>query len=203
MLLNADPELLTLLSHWGYPSMLLIMILEGPIATLTAAFLASLGYFNVVLVFCISVIGDIIGDIILYTIGYHGGRRILLKAEKLLKVKSSLVGKMEKQFEKRGPKIIFYVKSTTGLIYITFLLAGVTRMNFKKFLYYTTLGGLVWSFVLVVLGYFFGYAAVKISSYIKYAGIGIFVLAALTLIVINLIKKYRTKDIIDSSNGNH
>lgn len=181
---------------WGYPAMLLLMILEGPITTIIAAFLSSLGYFNVYVVFILSVLGDIIGDIILYSIGYFGGRRALLKAEKLLNVKQSFVERLEQKFKRHGAKIIFSVKAGTGLCWITFILAGSVKMHFKKFLLYTFWGGIIWSSLLVVIGYFFGYAAEKIEQYIKYAGLVVFVVAVAVVITINIYKKLRTESFI-------
>ena len=87
-------EFMRLLPYWGYPTMLLLMTLEGPIVTIIAAFLASMGYFNVFAVFGLSVLGDVLGDIVLYFIGYFGGYRILSKAEKFLKIKESVVEKL-------------------------------------------------------------------------------------------------------------
>lgn len=192
-----NQELLHTITTYGYPVMFLLMIIEGPIATISAAFLASLGLFNPVVVYALSVLGDIVGDVILYWLGYHGGGKFLKKAEKFLKIKESLVKKLEHLFQTKGARIIFSVKSTTGLVYITFILAGATKMNFKKFLYYSFLGGLVWSALLVTLGYFFGQAAEQLSTYIKYAGIGIFVLAVASVFIINYMKKGKSQEIIE------
>lgn len=185
-----------LLPYWGYPAMLLLMTLEGPIVTVIAAFLASLGYFNIFIVFVLSVSGDVIGDIILYFIGYFGGHGILTKAEKFLKIKESVVEKLRERFRTSGAKIIFYVKATTGLCYITFILAGTARMRLSKFVKYSVLGGLVWSSFLVIIGYFFGYAAEKINLYIKYTGVIIFFGAVLFFIGLTLYKKGQAKEIL-------
>jgi len=172
------------------------MIVEGPIVTIVAAFLASLGYFNVFIVFLLSVAGDVIGDIVLYHIGYFGGARILAKAEKFLKVSPATVEKLKQKFHENSGKIIFYVKSTAGLSYITFITAGTLRMRFSKFVKFSILGGLVWSSFLVIIGYFFGYAADKIGDYIKYAGYIIFTAAVVFFIGLSLYKKRQTKEIL-------
>ncbi len=191
-----DPNVLNLIKTLGYPMMLLLMIIEGPIVAILGAFLASLGFFNVFAVFILSIIGDIIGDLILYAIGYHGGSRILKKAEKVLKVKPAIVEKIEKLFEKHGRKTIFAVKSTTGLCWITFIAAGAVKMDLKKFLFGSISGGLVWSSFLVIIGYFFGYAFLKINDYIRFAGIIIFVLAAGVYLSLTLYKKYKSEEML-------
>jgi len=190
-------ELIQALSLWGYPAMLLLMILEGPIATIIAAFLASLGYFNVFIVFGLSVTGDVIGDIILYYIGFFGGSRILPKVEKFLKIRDATVKKLKDKFHQNSERLIFYVKSTTGLAYIAFITAGTLRMDIWKFVKNSILGGLVWSSLLVILGYFFGYAAEQISQYIKYAGAIILAAAVMFFIGLSLYKKKQTKEILE------
>ena len=189
-------DFIHLLPYWGYPLMFVLMFFEGPFATMIAAFLASQGYFNVGIVFILSVAGDVLGDIGLYHIGYFGGPHIIEKAQKFLKVKDETVEKLKDKFHQNSGRLIFYVKSTTGLSYITFTLAGALRMKLLKFIKYSILGGLVWSSLLVFLGYFFGYAAAQISQYIKYAGIAIFVAAILTLVMISLIKKRESAEIL-------
>ena len=68
---------LHLLPYWGYPLMFVLMFFEGPFATMIAAFLESLGLFNIGLVFVLSVSADVLGDIGLYHIGYYGGPKIM------------------------------------------------------------------------------------------------------------------------------
>jgi len=196
MFQHPPQELIHILSFWGYPAMLFLMIVEGPIVTIIVAFLASLGYFNVFIVFLLSVAGDVIGDIILYYIGYFGGARILAKAEKFLKVSPATVEKLKQKFHEKSGKIIFYVKSTTGLSYITFITAGTLKMRLLKFVKYSILGGLVWSSFLVVVGYFFGYAAEQISQYLKYAGYLIFAAAVIFFVGLVFYKKRQAKEIL-------
>jgi membrane protein DedA with SNARE-associated domain len=190
-------ELIRNLSLWGYPIMLFLMIVEGPIVTIVAAFLASMGYFNIFAVFGLSIAGDVIGDIILYYIGYFGGEKILPKVEKFLKISKSTVEKLKQKFHKNSGRIIFYVKSTTGLSYITFITAGTLKMRISKFIYFSILGGLIWSSFLVIMGYFFGYAADKISEYIRYAGAVIVAIAGIFFIILIWYKKKQAKNIFE------
>lgn len=186
-------ELLQSIEVWGYPLMLILMIIEGPIVTMTASFLASLGLFNWFFVFVLSILGDMLGDILLYAIGYFGGHPIAQKVIKFLKVKASTVNNIENKFLKNGAQIIFYVKTTTGLSWATFILAGTIKMPFKKFLLFSFLGGIIWSGMLVGLGYFFGYAAETIDKYIKFAGWAIFLVALFVILYIVTFRKKRAK----------
>jgi len=182
-------QLLEAITVWGYPLMLLLMILEGPIVTLGAAFMASMGFFNVFIVYGLSVLGDMIGDIILYSIGYLSKKGILPKNKKVLRSDSKVIRAIEKSFEKKGSQIIFFTKATTGLCYVTFILAGMAKLDFKKFLLYSFLGGLVWSGFTVIMGFYFGEVAEQINRYIKFGGWIIFGLALLILSLFIIYKK--------------
>lgn len=196
MLNLTDPDILNQIKFIGYPLMLLIMIVEGPVATLLAAFAASLGFFNVYVVLILSMLGDIIGDMILYCLGYFGGAKTLEKAEKILKIKPELILKIEKLFNNHGKKTIFAVKSTTGLCWITFIAAGSVRMTFREFILGSFFGGIVWSGFLVTMGYFFGYAFEQINDYIKYAGLIIFAAVAIFYTALTIYKKRRSELIL-------
>jgi membrane protein DedA with SNARE-associated domain len=194
----SDPQVLHYIKTFGYPSLFLIMIIEGPVITVIGAFLASLGFFNIWLIFLLSLLGDIIGDVILYTLGYFGGSSILPRAERFLKINVTTMDKLRRLFTLHGKKTIFYVKSTTGLCWITFILAGTLKMNFKTFLRACLWGGIVWSGFLVISGFFFGYAFEKINDYLKYAGIIISFLAISFIFLMTLYKKGRSRKILEN-----
>jgi membrane protein DedA with SNARE-associated domain len=185
-------EIIRLIHLWGYPLMFFLMIVEGPFATMIAAFLASQGFFNIGVVFLLSVAGDVV----LYYIGWVGGLKIIEKAQKFLKIKDQVIDKLKNRFHQNSERLVFLVKSTTGLSYITFITAGALRMKFSLFIKNSILGGLVWSAMLVILGYFFGYAAEQISQYIKYAGFAVFGMAIIAVFVIAVIKSRESSEIL-------
>ena len=195
----SDPQVLQYIKTFGYPSLFLIMVIEGPIITIIGAFLASLGFFNIWLIFLLSLLGDIVGDIILYALGYFGGSKILSHAEKLLKINFTTLDKLRHLFVRHGQKTVFYVKSTTGLCWITFILAGTLKMDFQAFLRASFLGGIVWSGFLGFSGFFFGYAFEKINDYLKYAGIIIALLAIVFIFSMTLYKKSRSRKILENN----
>lgn len=181
--------------------MLPLMIVEGPIATLIAAIMASLGAFNVFVVLFLSIAGDMIGDILLYGAGYKYGINFTRGFGRYMGITEKLVMKMEKYFTRHGGKTIFAVKSTTGLCWATFVAAGIVKMDFKKFVKYSFYGGIVWSGFLVFMGYFYGYLWREIHVYIKYIGWIIFAVAGVTFAVITIYKNKKAKKLMEEENG--
>jgi membrane protein DedA with SNARE-associated domain len=176
-------EILNNLQVWGYPLMFLLMTIEGPIATMAGAFLASLGFFNVFIVLILSIVGDLIADIIIYYFGFFSGKNSFQLNQK------KLIQKIKESFRKRGDNLFFLTKITIGLSLVTFSLAGASKFSFKKFLLFSLLGGVVWSSFIVVLGYFFGKMAEIIEEYIKFGGWIVFLIAVLTIIIIVIRQK--------------
>lgn len=184
------------LQHYGYWMLLPMMIIEGPITTVIAAMLSSLGMFNIGIVFVFSLAGDLIGDITFYVLGYKFGMGFVKHLGKYIGVTEKLVLRVKKYFSQHGGKTIFIVKTTVGLCWVTFITAGIVKMNFKKFLKYSFYGGLVWSSFLVALGYFYGYLWRRIGEYIEWIGWLVFALALISILAINTYKKYKTKQML-------
>jgi membrane protein DedA with SNARE-associated domain len=193
MMEMAGQQIFHFLSHYGYWMMLPLMIIEGPVITIISAMLAKLGAFNVFVVFILSVAGDMIGDIILYWLGYIFGIAFVRRVGKYMGITERLVLRMEEYFTRHGGKTIFTVKATTGLCWATFTAAGIVKMDFKKFVKYSFLGGLAWSGFLVALGYFYGYMWVELKQYIKWAGWISVILAIVSVSGIQLYKKYQSR----------
>lgn len=112
-------------------------------------------------------------------------------------ITEKVVLKMENYFKKHGGKTIFAVKSTTGLCWATFAAAGIVKMDFKKFVKYSFLGGIVWSGFLVAMGYFYGYLWREIKEYISWAGWIIMGVAAISFIAITLYKKKQSEKFVE------
>ncbi|KKU54523.1 MAG: hypothetical protein UX75_C0024G0001 [Candidatus Moranbacteria bacterium GW2011_GWE2_47_10] len=117
------------------------MIIEGPVVTIVAAMLASLGAFNWIFILLFSMAGDVIGDVILYGLGYKYGMGFVRGFGKYMGITEPLVLRMEKYFNSHGGKTIFAVKSTTGLCWATFTAAGIVKMDFGKFVKRISLEG--------------------------------------------------------------
>lgn len=184
------------LKAYGYWAMLPLMTLEGPVVTLISAMLASLGAFFWPWVLVLSILGDVIGDIILYVLGYKYGMHFVRHVGKYIGITEALVKKMERYFQNHGGKTIFAVKSTIGLCWATFTAAGIVKMDFKKFLRYSFLGGIVWSGSLVAMGYFYGYLWRSIKEYIDWIGWVIAIIAIISFAIITFYKKYQSRKLL-------
>lgn len=174
--------ILQFLIHYGYWIAVPIMVLEGPIITIVMGFLSSLGFFNILIVICLGVISDLVSDTIYYWSGYHGGPKVLAKLKIPQIQDNQSLQKLKQRFEEHPGKIFFGAKVLTGIAHSTFVLAGVTRINYAKILKYSIPGGIVWSTGLAALGFYFGRHAYTIHSFLTKTGIILFSLLVLFLL---------------------
>ena len=169
--------------------MFFFMIVEGPIVTLAAAFLASLGYFSLTGVFVLSVAGDLVGDVFWYGVGRRWGRQFIARYGRYVGISDVLMHKVQKIFDRHGGKAILGAKSTTGLCLVTIIVSGMARMPLRTFLTYAFIGGVIWTSTLVFSGFFFGSLYEQIAQYISWAGWIVLFLSALLLVVLTAYKK--------------
>ncbi|HET6543815.1 MAG TPA: VTT domain-containing protein, partial [Chryseolinea sp.] len=63
------------------------------------------------------------------------------------------------------------------------ILAGMTHINFKKFLIFNIIGAAVWVVVMVMAGHLLGNAFPNLIEYLEYIVFGMILLTAIPLVV--------------------
>jgi membrane protein DedA with SNARE-associated domain len=155
---------LTWLLAYKYWALFPIAVIEGPIITVAAGFLVTLGVFNPFFAYAVIVLGDTVGDALHYCVGYFGGQRFILKWGKYLGVSLETIVPLEKTFADKGHSFFFWGKALHGVGGALLIAAGLIRYPFGKFLISNVLGTLVKSALLLVIGFYFGQFLGKIDS---------------------------------------
>ena len=173
--LFSQTNIIPLLLHYGYLIFLPLAIIEGPITTIIGAFLASLGYFDFLIIYLLAIAGDVIGDTIYYFIGYWGGKKISNK-NKFMMIKIKTLKKVQSHFQRHPMKILLLGKWGHSIGAPVLLAGGMSHMPFKKFMLFNFLGTLPKVLAFAIIGYYFGKAYIKINKYFDYFSILILVL---------------------------
>lgn len=159
--------------------LLIGFFLPGDSLLFTAGLLASRGYFSIWAL----VIGGAIAAIIGNQVGYHFGRkfgpRIFNKEESFLFHKDHII-RAENFYEKYGGAALIISRFTPIIRTFVPILAGVGRMNYRKFFIYNIIGGILWVFSVSFAGFFLGKIVPDIDKYILPIIAVIIVLSALT-----------------------
>jgi len=135
-----------------------------------AAYLASQGQMNIWLVVIAGVIGSVVGAVFNYCLAYYLGRPLVYKLSrhrfaKFLLVDAEKLGRAEKYFLANSISATFIGRLIPVIRQLVSLPAGFSKMPFWSFIFYTTLGSLLWVAVLSALGYFIGANQVLLSQY--------------------------------------
>lgn len=140
-----------------------LSILEGPIVTVVASYLASLAYLNIYAVIFVVILGDLVGDLILYGAGRWGSgakwmAKLGLTAERLANLTGHFAGK--------GARTLLFGKWTHSAGAAVLFAAGVARMPLGAFMFWNTLATVPKSLLFVAIGYSFGHLYHQIDDWI-------------------------------------
>lgn len=157
----------SVVSSFGYIGVFLVMTLNSDFlplfteATLPfAGFLASQGMLIAPLVILAAVLGDLVGGIIAYYIGFYVEEKVILSAVKkygrYVLLKEADYVKTTNLIKKYGTPVVFVAKMTPGLKAWTSVAAGICEIKLYKFIISSVSASIIYNSILVVLGYYLG-----------------------------------------------
>lgn len=158
-----DP--LSLIAGAGYVGLFFIVLAEsglffgfffpGDSLLFTAGLLASVHVLYLPVLLALVPVAAILGDSIGYSFGKWVGPRLFVKDDSLFFSKHHVL-RAQKFYEKYGPRAIILARFIPVVRTFTPIVAGIAGMNYKTFLSYNVIGGLLWGVGVVLLGYFLG-----------------------------------------------
>ncbi|TRZ37428.1 DedA family protein [Niallia circulans] len=183
------------MEEFGYIGILLLITIENIFPPIPSEIILTFGGFmttytdmTVFGVVAVSTVGSILGAVILYWIG------TLLNMEKIesivdrwghiIRLTKEDVHKANGWFDKYGYWTVFFCRFIPLIRSLISLPAGMAKMNFGIFLVLTTLGTLIWNYVLIRIGAAVGSSWESIVEYMDIYSNIIYVVIALAIIVI-------------------
>jgi membrane-associated protein len=186
-----NTDIVHLIQVVGYVGMFAIVFAEsgvffgfflpGGSMIFTAGLLASQGLFNVYWLVIILGVAAILGDNTGYWFGSKVGHKIFTKDNSLFFNKKYLE-KTKEYYEKYGPVTVVIGRFVPIVRTFAPILAGVGKMNYRKFLSYNIIGSLLWAVGLALLGFFLGSVIPGINKYITPIIILIIILSILPIL---------------------
>lgn len=151
----------------SYPIIFLGMVIEGPTIIAAVSFAATLGYFNLQIIFILAILGDLVGDFIWYGLGYFARHAVIEKYGHFFGVSASRMDKIKHLLEKHPQKILLAIKLSPLMPVPGLIVAGSSKMSLKKFVPIISLIILPKTILFMSVGYFFGRFYNKISVYLN------------------------------------
>ena len=196
----------TLLGNLNYGTVFILMLLESTVIPVPselvvapAAYHAAAGNINLWLVILFGTLGADMGATLNYIAGYYLGRPIIYRFANshlghLCMLNQKKVEKSEKYFYDHGMIATITGRLIPGIRHLISIPAGLAKMNYWKFLLYTTIGAGVWNCILAALGWYLHSMVPedqlndKIMEYGEY--IKIIIIALVGIALVYFIAKY-------------
>lgn len=141
------------------------------------------GKLNLIGVIIAGTLGDLSGAMLAYYIGYRGGRPLIEKYGKYILMSHHDLNLADKWFAKYGAITTLFARVLPVVrTYISFP-AGITKMDFRKFVAFSSIGSLCAVSALVLVGYFMGDNWLAIRERMKPFDNAILIAAAILIII--------------------
>ena len=177
------------LPRYGYPAVFFgVMLgdfgvpLPGETLLIAGAFAASRGDLNIVFLLLLGWSGAIIGDNIGYAIGRFGGRQLVLRYGRYVRITDERLGKVESFFDRFGGPVVIVARFIELLRQLHGIAAGIGRMSWPRFLLYNAIGAALWVGAWGLLAYFFGSHVAAVLGFLEGHRLWIYVSAGIVVL---------------------
>ena len=163
--------------------------LPGDSLLFTAGLLASRGTLNLPLIMVGCAVAAIAGDQVGYLIGRRAGPAIFRRPESRFFHKKN-VDRARAYFEKNGPRTIILARFIPVVRTFAPVVAGVGQMDYRKFVTYNVVGGILWGSGVTAAGYILGESIPDIDKWLLPI-IGVIIMVSLLPVALELLKMRR------------
>ena len=192
LLINSGPILgllILFLIIFGESGLLIGFFFPGDTLLFGAGVLAAAGFFNLFAVCLVCFLATVAGDNIGYHIGERFGKKLFSRPDSIFFHKDHLI-RAENFYEKHGKKTVTIARFIPIIRTFAPIVAGIGKMDYKSFVIYDLVGGLLWTVGLVNAGFFITklFPNSHVEKYLEYVIIGV-VVCSLAPAIYHLIKE--------------
>jgi membrane protein DedA with SNARE-associated domain len=155
--------LLTVVDRFGYVGVAAVVFIEsfgvpapGEAAIIAGATYAGRGHLNVIVVAVVAFLAAVTGDSLGYLIGRTGGRPLILRFGRYVRLTPERLDRVETFMARHGPKVVVIARFVEGLRQLNGIVAGVTLMPWPRFVVFNAIGAAAWVTVWSIAGYLAG-----------------------------------------------
>ncbi len=171
------------LGFWTYIILGLLVLVEGPIATLLGAAAASAGLMRPWGVFAAAAIGNLTADTLWYSLGYMGKNKWISQFGQRFGIRESLIKHLEQQMIAHATRVLFLAKLTLSFVIPSLIAAGLLRIPWRRWFPALIVAETLWTGSLVLIGYYTTEAIKRVEQWVEYAALSISVVFVVIVIV--------------------
>ena len=186
-------------STGGYPALAGLILAENlfpPIPSELilplAGFYVGQGEMTFILAVLAATLGSLAGALLLYAIARFGGRKLVLRFGKFLRVKEQDLDKADHWFDRLGAPIVLFGRLVPGARSLVSIPAGLSEMPVAKFIALTTLGSTAWNCALIGAGWALGEHYEQVGGIVGPIGTAVVAICALAVLAL-VIRAYRNR----------
>lgn len=166
-ILHLDSQLDALIREYGVFTHIILFViiffetglvvlpfLPGDSLLFAAGAFAARGSLDVTILLPLLFVAAVVGDAVNYWIGSFIGARVFKKETRF--IKREYLDRTQHFYERYGKKTIVLARFVPIVRTIAPFVAGVGKMPYRVFVFYNVLGGLLWVFLFILAGYYFG-----------------------------------------------
>lgn len=149
---------------WTYAILFLIVfcetglvvtpVLPGDSLLFAGGALCAIGQLNPWSMCALLILAAVLGDMVNYWCGHYFGARIFKPDARFLKTRH--LDRTNAFYAKHGPKTIVLARFVPFIRTFAPFVAGMGRMQYRRFFFYNVAGAVLWVTICTIAGYFFG-----------------------------------------------
>ncbi len=147
-----------------------------------AGFLVSRGELGFLPALVASTAGSLFGALILYALGRWGGRNLILRYGRFLRVKEADLDRAEGWFDRYDEWVVLFGRMIPGVRSVVSIPAGMLGTPFVRFVLLTTAGSAAWNALLLGAGWYLGDNWREIAGIVGSVSNVVLVLVAVALV---------------------
>lgn len=182
-----------IMAQLGYFGIAVLMFLDNVFPPIpseiimpSAGYTASQGQLLLIGVIVAGCIGSLVAAALLYWVGYSFSHQKIFqfvdRYGKYLFIKVEDVEKSLRWFEQYGHRIVFFGRMIPAVRSLISIPAGMSRMPFWKFMFYSGLGTIIWTTFLACIGFYFGENQALMAQI--FSQVGYFIIAVVFILLL-------------------
>lgn len=183
----------------GYAGIIFLMALESACIPVPSeiimpfsGYIVWQGELNLTFAVIAGAVGNLLGSLLAYIIGFKGGRPFLERYGRYIFITHRKLRIADEWFARYGHEAVFISRMLPVIRTFISLPAGISRMDIKKFTVYTFLGSLPWCFILTYAGYMMGPRWTSLQE--TFHILDYIILISIPFILLYLYRKYACGD---------